>query len=94
MRGRECRWMERTGMYHEPLDTLQSLQWHRPEKAGNEARGILMPIAPQLQFPVTGSGMLGDMVAVEFERLFGIKIDRRELGGVYNHIGSFIVWRY
>ena len=49
-------------IYHEPLDTLQSLQWHRPEKAGNEARGILMPMAPQLQVPVMGS----DMVAVEF----------------------------
>lgn len=66
--------VERKGIYHEPLDTLQSLQWHRPEKAGNEARGILMPIAPQLQFPVTGSGKPGDMVAVGFERLIEIKM--------------------
>lgn len=66
--------MERTGIYHEPLDTLQSLQWHSAEKAGNEARGILIPIAPQLQFPVTGSEKLGDMVAVEFERLIEIEM--------------------
>ena len=53
---------------------MQSLQWHRPEKVGNEARGILMLIAPQLQFPVTGSGKLGDMVAVELERLIEVKM--------------------
>lgn len=73
--------MESNGIYQEPLDTLQSLQWHRPEKVGNEARGILMPIAPQLQFPVTGSGMLGDMVAVEFERLMEIKMMKESSEG-------------
>ena len=83
-RGRECRCVGRNGLYHEPLDTLQSLQWHRPEKAGNEARGILMPMAPQLHFPVTGSGKLGDMVAVEFERV------RREIPPQR----PFINWNY
>ena len=79
-----CRCVERNGRYHEPLDTLQSLQWHRPEKAGNEARGILMPIAPQLQLPVTGSGKFGGMVAVEFERVWRDLPPQR----------SFIKWNY
>lgn len=65
--------VERDGLYHEPLETLQSLQWHRPERAGNEARGILMPIAPQLQFPVTGSEMVEDMVAEELRGWSGLR---------------------